>query len=117
MTTNLNIQQPKITSGTSLSSEIDLGNSPPTALVALEMPTGWDAASVTFQVSTDGTNFFNFYDDAGVEVAMTVAASRVIRMIPSLFAGIRKLKIRSGTSGAPVNQTADRVFKAVSREV
>jgi hypothetical protein len=96
-----------IASGTSLSGAIDLGMA---RLARIDMPSGWDAASLTFQASPDGQTCNNLYDSLGVEYAVAAAASRAI-IVPLVdFMGIRWLKIRSGTSGAPVNQTADRTL-------
>ena len=106
-----------ITSGTSLSAALDLtllGGVP----ASIQMPAAWDAANLTFQVSADGTTFQNYFDSAGAgaEIVVGAAASRVIRLVPTDFWGIRFLKIRSGTSGLAVNQTADRALFLVYRE-
>lgn len=85
------------------------------ALIRLDMPSGWDAAGITFQVSEDGQTYRNLYDAAGNEKALTVAASRAIYLPPLDFAGIRFIKVRSGTAGSPVNQTADRTIRLVTR--
>jgi hypothetical protein len=76
----------------------------------IEMPAAWDAANLTFQTSGDGVNYFNVYDEIGTEVAVTADASRRIRLEASQWAGITHIKIRSGTAGTPVVQTADRVL-------
>lgn len=115
-----NYQIASIANGASLSQVIDLyGVGTGSAIVGLEMPAAWTAASITFSVSHDiGTQTFkDYYDDAGTEITVTAAASRFIRLIPSLFAGIRYIKVRSGTSGSPVNQGAARDVKLVVRAV
>lgn len=112
----LTIQQATIANGASLSAAIELGVVG-AALVGIEMPAAWTAANLTFQASVDGTNFNNLYDKDGNEVTVTASTSRYIGLIPSLFAGFRAMKIRSGTSGAAVNQGGDRILKIVTREV
>jgi len=79
-------------------------------LAVIEMPAAWDAANLTFQASGDGTNYFNLYDEFGTEVTVTASTSRRIRLEPSQWAGIQYLKIRSGTAGTPVTQTAERTL-------
>jgi hypothetical protein len=76
----------------------------------IEMPAAWDAANLTFQTSGDGTNYFNVYDEFGTEVNVVASASRRIRLEPPQWAGVQYIKIRSGTAGTPVNQTAARTL-------
>lgn len=100
---------PVILSGTSLSGAINLKTG---RMFGIVMPAGWDAAVMTFQVSYDaGTTYNNLYDSTGTEVSYTVAAARFVLMTNSFdWLGTQYLKIRSGTSGTPVNQTADRTI-------
>lgn len=101
-----------VANGASLSGAIDLGTA---RLFAIQMPAAWTAASVTFQASSDCSTYANLFNDAGTEVAATVAASQYIVMAsPAAWLGIRCLKVRSGTSGTPVNQGADRVLTIVA---
>lgn len=97
-------QTASIASGSSLSSALDLGAS---KLVAIQMPSVWTAAALTFQASIDGVNYFDVYDN-NTERSYTVAASRMLVLQLSDWIGIKYLKIRSGTSASPVNQAADR---------
>lgn len=103
-----------IASGESLSAPNALGTF---RLVGLIMPASWTSANLTFQISVDRENFSNFYDDLGTEVTVTAAASRYIALDPALFAGCLAIKIRSGTSGSPVNQGGDRTISLVTRPV
>lgn len=113
---------------TGLSNILDLGGE--FAIVALILPNGWAAANVTFQVSLDPlptdapkpydpattpTNFFNVYNDAD-ELLVTVgalSAARYVGIESVGFIGGRYFKIRSGTSGTPVDQTAERTIYAL----
>lgn len=97
-------QKATIANGTSLSGVIDLGAS---KLVAIQMPAAWTAAALTFQASIDGTNYFDVYDNA-TERSYTTAASRMLVLQMADWVGVKYLKIRSGTTGTPVNQAADR---------
>jgi len=103
-----------ISSGQSLSSAIDLGSS---TLFAIQMPAAWTtAANITFQASYDGVTYCNMYDSNGTEMTVTgVAASEfIVLALPTQWIGVRFLKIRSGTSGTPVSQGADRVLGLIS---
>jgi hypothetical protein len=105
------LEQVTISSGGSLSPLVHLHNQ---RLFGILMPAAWDAANLTFQGSIDGTNFFNVYDDSGNEVTVQAAASRLILIAsPLLYLGLQRLKIRSGTNAAPINQTADRLLTVV----
>ena len=92
-----------IVSGQSLSAALDLGYQ---RAVRVGIPAVWTAANLTFQVSTDGNTFKDLYDATGAEYTVTVAANRAVILPLTDFAGIRFLKVRSGTAGAPVAQAA-----------
>ena len=98
-----------IENGGSLSGAVDLGGR---KLVAIVMPDTWTAASLTFQASPDGTNYFNVYDDP-TERKLTVAASYYSALNIADWVGFRWLKFRSGTAGTPVNQAAERTLTLV----
>jgi len=99
-----------IPSGQSLSGAVDLGGR---TLGAIQMPAAWDAASMTFEASLDGVTYFNLLDDTASEVTLTVAANDLLRLTLSDWQAFRWLKFRSGTSGSPVNQSADRVISLI----
>lgn len=104
-----------IKSGTALSNAINVGTK---VLCGIQMPAAWDAANLTFQVSYDsGVTWQDLYDGLGTEIAVTSpAAGKYLAVDPSDYAGIVFLKVRSGTTGTPVNQTADRTIVLVSRK-
>lgn len=94
----------------SLSDEVDLAGFP---LVGVIMPAAWTAANLTFQVaSASGGTFVDLYDDAGNEVEVNAAASRGLAGGQWLekLAPWRFVKVRSGTTGTPVAQGAERVI-------
>ena len=102
-----------IASGGSLSPAVNLQG---LHLCGIRMPAGWDAADITFQVSyDDGATFRDLYDVSG-EVSIPVAANRHVVLELARFVGIGGwIKVRSGTAGAPVNQTANRSVELVTR--
>lgn len=105
-----------ILAGQSLSDELDLyGNK----IIGLIMPDGWDVADIYFSASdVSGGTFVPVYDDSGAETKVIgpVAGRAIgIDVIAGVLAAFRFLKIRSGPSGAPVNQTADRTIKLVMK--
>lgn len=100
-----------ITNGTSLSTGIDLGTA---RLSRIVIPAAWTAANITFQASADGVTYADLYDASGTEYTITVGgASRSIIVPLADFVGIRYVKVRSGTTGSPVNQGADRALTLV----
>lgn len=102
-----------ITTGASLSAAVALGNK---QLVGIAMPTTWDAAALTFQVSVDGTTFLEMQSTSAV-VSYTAAASQYIAVDPTLWRGVNMVKVRSGTSGSAVNQSTggtDRVLTLIT---
>jgi hypothetical protein len=92
---------------TGLSQAILLGGK---RICGVIMPAAWTAANLTFQGSVDGTTFFDMYDEAGAEISITAAASRYIGCdaLALELSGVEYLKVRSGTTGTPVNQAAAR---------
>src|SRR5664279_2494122 len=90
---------------TALSGPICLGDG---VLCAIKMPAGWDAAALTFQVSDDGgTTWQELLDNSGAAITVaSPAAAQRINMFATDFQSAIWLKVRSGTSGSAVNQTA-----------
>jgi hypothetical protein len=110
---NLSVVLATIALNTALTPEIDLGAG---RIVGILMPAAWDAAVMTFQASPDGgTTWGELVDKTGSALSFTVAAGTFIYLDPTIFIGINALKIRSGTSGAAVNQTAARTFQLITR--
>lgn len=99
-----------IANGASLSGAVDLTNF---VFAGLMMPAAWTAASITFQGSIDGTTYGDLYNTSGTEYTIASAnavASRFIAIDPRDFAGVRYVKVRSGSSAAAVNQGAARTL-------
>ena len=91
-----------IANGASLSDGILFEGS---VLVGIRMPATWDAANLTFQGSMNDEDYLNIHDSAGNEEEFTVAAASThISIEASDTASWRWIKVRSGTSGTPVNQ-------------
>jgi len=104
-----------IASGQSLSAAIPIGEDIPVGIV---MPATWTAAALTFQVSVDGgTTWVEMYDNTGTAVSLTVDINRYVQLAASSWFGINHIKIRSGTSGSPVTQGADRILTLVSKKL
>jgi len=77
-------------------------------LGGLIMPSAWTAANLTFQVSADGVSFVDLHDKYDNEVVVTVTANNGYLLDLADWITLPYLKIRSGTSAAPVNQVANR---------
>ena len=112
---NLTVMSVTITNGTAVAAAIDTLGFP---LVGILMPASWTTANLSYRAAPDlAANVADVYDDSGTEVVTTAAASRFIAISPSKLAGVRWLVVRSGTTGTPVNQGADRILGLVIREV
>lgn len=98
-----------IANGASLSDAIHVGDA---IAGMIEMPSGWTAADLTFQVSSNGETYRDFQDGGG-EYTLNAAASQAILLSGADWIGVRYFKIRSGTSSVPVNQGAERSLSVV----
>jgi hypothetical protein len=98
-----NVAVAAIANGAALSNAVFLGSG---ILVGIQIPGAWTAASLTYQVSVDqGATWGELYDDAGNEVTTVVpGVSTMLAVTSALFAPGVAIKVRSGTSAAPVNQ-------------
>lgn len=103
-----------IANGASLSGLIKLAG---LAICGVVMPAAWTAANLTFQgaIDDDGGDLKDIYDAAGIEMTVVAAASRHIILDPIDFSSVRFIKVRSGTTGTPVNQGALREFFLLAR--
>jgi hypothetical protein len=98
------------TAANGLSASVDLANG---RLVGIQMPDTWTAAALTFQASYDGITYADVYDGS-VERNYTVAANRYLQLPISDWLGVRYVRLRSGTAGAPVQQGANRAIGLVT---
>ena len=101
-----------IASGAALSSPVSMpdGFKP----VALLMPAAFDGAKITLQITLDGASWYNTrlaYQQAQ-ELEVEAAAGSAVRIewFPSWA---KQFRLRSGTSGSPTNQTAERAIGVV----
>lgn len=104
-----------IASGQSLSAVADLRG---LELIDVGLSSSWTTANLTVQVSDDSLTFSDVYDPYGNELVWIAAASRAIFADPAAPSlGNRYIRLRSGTSGTPVNQGAARTLVLHAREV
>ena len=101
-----------ILSGASTTEEIDLEGH---QLAAIQMPSAWTAAGISYLAATESGGTFQAVYNNGIEVTATVAASTCAVAADNALclAPLRFIKIRSGTAGTPVNQTADRTLTLI----
>lgn len=90
-------------------------------LVGIVIPSTWVTAGLSFQAShDDGTTFGELLDETATAKSVssiTGGAYTVIAVDPTKWRGIWCLKVRSGTSGAPVNQTGNPTLLLLTRFV
>lgn len=106
--TRLGVVDITIANGASLSSGTFLGNG---VVVGILLPSAWTTADLTFQASLDNTTFADMYNDDDTEYTVQAAASRFVPVKATTWAGVMFVKVRSGTSGAAVNQGGARTIK------
>ena len=91
------------------------------SLLGFITPVAWSAATLTIEVSLNGTNWFSAYDNYGSVVgsytSIPTAASAAYAVDPIALIPWKYVRFRSGTTAAPINQTANRVFQVVTREL
>jgi len=95
-----------IAAGQSLSGAVVLGA---LTLHGILIPSGWIAASLTFQMSPDGVSFYEM-DSVSGNLVYPVTAGHYLALDPTLWRAVNILKVRSGTSGSPVVQTGGAVL-------
>lgn len=103
-----------IANGQSLSGAVNLSGF---TLIGIDLPATWTTANLTLQASIDNSTWDNVFDSTGTEVTISAAASRFILLNPADFVAIRYLRLRSGTSGTPVNQGGARTITLVVRAI
>lgn len=111
-----------IANGTAISAAVNIG---PMTLVGIIMdPSAWTPADLTFQAAPDGATFGELVETdlaaADAVAALQVhspAAGQFIVLDPAKLRGVVSLKVRSGTSGSPVNQLADRNLTLLARSI
>lgn len=104
-----------IPAAASVSQNIDLVNG---VVCAVVVPAVWDSADLTIEVSHDGTTWFGVvYNDTGSQCNQIAAPSvgeiysfALPAMVPHRF-----VRIRSGTTAVPVNQSAERAVVILTR--
>lgn len=96
-----------VASNATTSAEVDLGG---TEIVGLQLPAAFTGTAISFLVSTvSGGTYQAMKDGAGNSVSKTVAQGQYIAIDPTLFRGVRFVKLVSGSSEA-----ADRVITIFS---
>ena len=96
-----------IANGASLSDALTVSGR---QVTVIEMPAAWTIAPITFQGSMDGANYFNIYDNTGDEVYIIVDINRRVHVDIPILSQQKYIKLRSGTSVAPVAQGAGRTI-------
>jgi hypothetical protein len=93
-----------ISAGQSLSNVIDCSTGAP---VLVYVPQLWTPSRLSFQVSPDGTNFYDLFDQNALEIAFNVAAGTAV-LLALNWAPLLYFKVRSGSRDLAVSQQADR---------
>jgi hypothetical protein len=108
-----------IAAGQALSPAIDIGTK---SLVAISLPPNWTTAGLSFQISFDGETWGELVDSTNTaisipEVTIENDLPAQIAVNPEQWQGVTALKVRSGTSGAPVDQVNAVTLTLITRLV
>ena len=103
-----------IASGASLSAVASLAGK---TVVGIEMPASWDAAALTFRTAASAAaNMGDLYDEDGevtIASGSVVAGGTIGFQKIARFEHAEHIAVRSGTSAAAVNQSAERVITLI----
>lgn len=109
-----------IRSGQSLSDPIDIEGF---NVIGIIIPYDWGTANITFQAAPlDGPIFYDVFQASGDEFSLVAVPGKYIPIGSQIdydsgsnspLARLNNLRIRSGTSAAPVNQSAQQVIGLV----
>jgi hypothetical protein len=108
-----------IAASAALSAEVNVG---PLRIIGIQMPAAWTAGALTFQavVSQSGATpvFGEVVDPANAAISLATPTAATYMALTTALAllGLGRIKVRSGTSGTPVNQAAQRDFFLVCVE-
>ncbi len=100
-----------IASGSALSDSIHCGDAIPQAFY---IPT-IDSAKLTFQASVDGSTWYECNDSTNSTITEPTTSGDIYLTAPDGLEGANYLKIRTGTSGSPTNQSSDRTITVVCK--
>lgn len=100
-----------IAAGASLSDAVNLDDK---RVHQILVPTGWNPAALTFDVSPDGTTWYELSDMSAPHQSGVLAGGQALIVEPAIFAGLRHIRIRSGTRASPVPQAAARELGLVT---
>ena len=103
------VQTATIANAASLSDVVEVGEG---VVVGFLVPT-FTAAVITFQGSDDGVTFKDLKDAAAAEVSIASSVGDVYFAAPAGLNSAAFIKVRSGTSAAPVAQGGQRLIKVV----
>lgn len=104
-----NVLTVAIANGASLSGAAEIGAG---TLIGIQLPTITSAA-LSFQGSADGVTYVEVVDSTNTAVSFTATTGAIYIKAPADLAGVPFIKVRSGTSGAAVNQGAARTITLV----
>jgi len=107
-----------IANGAAVSGVCALGSRPDLWPVGMVADAAWDTNAVSFQGSFDGANYFDVLDvDSGLEYSIAgVVKEKLLPLKFQNFLCCEYIKVRSGTSASPVNQSGATVVTLTLRD-
>lgn len=102
-------EQVTIANGGTASTAVDLKGC---TLCGFSTPASLTGTAMTFQTTLDGTNWLTIKDSAGADVSFVVESSKYYVVSPANFAGIRDLRLVSGSA-----ETGAKIINLFLRQV
>jgi len=81
-------------------------------LVAFILPAAFTGTAITFQVSADGTNFYDCYNSANSQMTCTVTQGRAYMLDPGDLVAVRFIKLVSNAA-----EGAERTITLIARDL
>jgi len=117
---NLTSQSATLASGASLTSAINIAGF---QIVGFLTDAAWTAAAITMQASSDAANYSEALLSTGAAFELgastSIGSSRYVAVGSGVIdtSGAVQIKLRSGTSGSPVTQTASTTLTVLLQPV
>ncbi|MBI9073398.1 MAG: hypothetical protein JEY94_17480 [Melioribacteraceae bacterium] len=104
----------KFLAGQSISEILTLNSQ---KIIGFRIPNDWDSANLTILNATpEYPDYADVITETASELEVLAVAGKYTKVSPDDFAGFDNIKLRSGISSSPVNQTSERIIEVRVRE-
>jgi len=114
MSRHINVHAIGIAQGSYLSDSVII--SALETIVALELPSGWDNTLLSFQGGSSQTGS-GFVYQGNIPYTVSGLAGSYISIDPSVFLGVRSLRVWCGNTQSGIAQSATRTLHVITAEL